>query len=68
MVNTTYNGKHDVSGIAVSSGKERQFYPVSTSEVTFQSNGTDPVVIVFKAENSDKGIWLNGFELSEKKE
>ena len=62
------NGEREVGGIAVSDGKERQFYPVSTSEVTFQSNGTDPVVIVFKAENSDKGIWLNGFELSEKKE
>lgn len=61
------DGKYAVNGIAVSSGKERQFEPVSTSEVEFRTNGNDPVTIVFKAENSEKGIWLNGFELRENK-
>ncbi|MEM1085191.1 MAG: glycoside hydrolase family 2 TIM barrel-domain containing protein [Verrucomicrobiota bacterium] len=49
----------------VSEGKEAQTKPVATSLVTFDSNGKDPVRVVFKDAEGARGVWLNAFELSE---
>jgi len=52
------------SSVLVTEGKSMQFEEASTHSLIFQSDGKSPVKIHFKGE-TDKGIWLNGFELSQ---
>lgn len=55
----------EVSRVQTTEGKEMQFSPVATAETILVSDGTNPVRIVFKDGQSNKGVWLNAFELSE---
>ncbi|PKQ64524.1 glycoside hydrolase family 2 [Labilibaculum filiforme] len=53
------------SVVKVTEGKEMQFTPVATAETVFCSDGVNPVKVVFKDAKTNKGVWLNAFELSE---
>ncbi|MGQ1910330.1 glycoside hydrolase family 2 protein [Marinifilum sp. RC60d5] len=55
----------ELSKVKVTEGKEMQFEPVSTAETVFYSDGLNPVKVVFKDAKTNKGVWLNAFELSE---
>ena len=35
----------------------------AAAEILFKSNGSDPVKIVFKDSEGEKGVWLNSFIL-----
>jgi hypothetical protein len=59
------NGSRGVQTITVSEGKELQFDHPGTNECIFESNGSDPIMLVFKDTAGAKGVWLNGFEISE---
>ncbi|MEM6802116.1 MAG: glycoside hydrolase family 2, partial [Bacteroidota bacterium] len=52
------------SSVSVSEGKNMQFDPPATHVMIFRSDGKNPLKIHFKGE-TNKGIWLNGFKLSE---
>ena len=56
-------GKEEFSNVKVSEGKELQFDHPGTMEIVFESNGTDPVKLIFKDADGSNGVWLNGFEL-----
>ncbi|MEM6642890.1 MAG: glycoside hydrolase family 2 TIM barrel-domain containing protein [Bacteroidota bacterium] len=49
---------------AVTEGGKMQWDPVGKNEVSFTADGQNPVSINFRGEEG-KGIWLNGFELTE---
>jgi len=57
------NGIIVYKNIKVSEGKELQFSKPGTAEISFESDGNNPVNLVFKDAEKSKGIWLNGFEL-----
>ncbi|BAX80750.1 glycoside hydrolase family 2 protein [Labilibaculum antarcticum] len=58
------NGK-EVSKVSTTNGKEMQFATVATAETVFVSDGVNPVKIVFVDAKTNKGIWLNAFELTQ---
>ncbi|MEM9720693.1 MAG: glycoside hydrolase family 2 TIM barrel-domain containing protein [Bacteroidota bacterium] len=64
---TVYGGGEDTSSITeITEGKNMQFDAVATVEKVFDSDGETPVEIRIQGANaSQKGIWLNGFELSQ---
>lgn len=49
----------------LANGKEMQFAPAATVETVFVSDGVNPVKVIFKDAKTNKGIWLNAFELSQ---
>lgn len=49
----------------VTEGKEMQYEPVAQSITIFESDGTNPVEVIFKDAKGNKGIWINAFEISE---
>lgn len=55
----------EVSRVSSTNGKEMQFAPAATVETVFVSDGVNPVKIVFIDAKTNKGIWLNAFELSQ---
>ncbi|WP_198931706.1 glycoside hydrolase family 2 protein [Labilibacter marinus] len=55
----------EVSPVKTTEGKEMQFAPVATAETILISDGVNPVKVTFKDAKTNKGIWLNAFELSE---
>lgn len=57
-------GKPTQDPIAVTEGKNMQFEAAATHELIFESDGIHPVEIICKG-STNKGIWLNGFELSQ---
>ena len=57
------NGKKGFSNVRISEGKELQFDHPGTMEIVFESNGVDPVKLIFKDAQGSNGVWLNGFEL-----
>lgn len=56
---------HESVTTPVTEGKEMQSEPVAVSEVMFVSDGLNPVTIRFNDPKTERGIWLNAFELSE---
>ncbi|WP_347840709.1 glycoside hydrolase family 2 TIM barrel-domain containing protein [uncultured Draconibacterium sp.] len=60
------NGQKEIKNILVSEGQELQFKNPNPghAEVIFETDGS-PVSFVFSDDSTSKGVWLNGFELSE---
>ena len=63
-VGVSGGGKVPNSYTQVTEGKNMQFLPAAVHETVFDSDGQTPIKIHFSAANQ-KGIWLNGFELSQ---
>ncbi|WP_158968004.1 glycoside hydrolase family 2 TIM barrel-domain containing protein [Paraglaciecola sp. L3A3] len=58
------SGAWNVEDIAVTEGKSLQLGQPGSQIITFEADGTNPVSIVFRDPKGEKGIWLNGFELT----
>ncbi|WP_430933347.1 glycoside hydrolase family 2 protein [Saccharicrinis sp. 156] len=58
-------GSSELVKAKTTEGKDMQFVPAATAETIIVSDGTNPVAVVFKDAQSNKGVWLNAFELSE---
>lgn len=48
----------------VTDGKDMHFNAAGSHDLIFESDGQNPVEVIFKGATA-KGIWLNGFELSQ---
>lgn len=49
----------------VTFGKAMHNDPFGSATYIFKSDGENPVTLIFKDPNAEKGIWLNAFELGE---
>ncbi|MDU0354559.1 DUF4982 domain-containing protein [Paraglaciecola aquimarina] len=58
------SGARSVKNIAVTEGKSLQLGQPGSQTISFAADGTNPVSIVFRDPKAEKGIWLNGFELT----
>ncbi|MEX0320894.1 MAG: glycoside hydrolase family 2 TIM barrel-domain containing protein [Puniceicoccaceae bacterium] len=63
-VQVSVQGREKV--LSVTEGKDMQYATVATTVTGFTSDGKNPVKVVFKNPDGQEGIWLNGFELSER--
>ncbi|TNJ46595.1 DUF4982 domain-containing protein [Tamlana fucoidanivorans] len=57
-------GAEVISKIVVTDGKDMQTKPFGNTDIYIESDGVNPIQIVFKSEDG-KAVWLNSFILSE---
>lgn len=55
---------HSTYSAHVTDGKDMHFHTAGNHDLIFESDGQKPVEVIFKGDTA-KGIWLNGFELSQ---
>jgi len=60
-----YINNKKISSVKTTNGSEMQYTNPATGVTQFESDGVNPVKIVFKDIEGKKGIWLNAFELSD---
>ncbi|MGB5668758.1 MAG: glycoside hydrolase family 2 TIM barrel-domain containing protein [Maribacter sp.] len=58
------NGTSEFSNVKVTEGKDMQNLDFGSAEILFESDGKNPIKILFKDPNG-KAVWLNSFILSE---
>ena len=64
-ISVAHAGSNVALKTPVTDGKEMQFESVAVPESFFVSDGVNPVTILFKDPQEEKGVWFNAFELSQ---
>lgn len=59
------SGSVQEKSTAVTFGKAMHTEPFGSAELILESDGENPVKVIFKDTNGEKGVWLNAFTLSQ---